>query len=106
VITSLPTCFQGEELAEPSGCGYDTDRALLPVMLKSVDTLRMLVGEPLLKRHGPHACVLTTELHGPEVRGLAFCPGRVMRYVLDHNSKRLQTSVLLRLTRSRRNPAA
>ena len=78
----------------------------MSVMLKSVDTLRLLVGEPLLKRHGPNACVLTTELHGPEVRGLAFCPGRVMRYVLDHDSKRLQTSVLLRLTRSRRNPAA
>ena len=75
-------------------------------MLKSVDTLRRLVREPLLKRHGPKACVLTTELHGPEVRGLALCPGRVLRYVLDKENKHLQTSVLMELTHSRRSPAA
>jgi|TARA_X000000368_G_scaffold396153_1_gene364196 hypothetical protein len=93
-------------LAEASDFGYDKERALLVVMLKSVDSLRLLVGEPLLRRHGPNACVLTTELHGLEVRGLAYSPGRVMRYVLNNESKRLQTSVLMRLARSRREPAA
>ncbi len=94
------------QLAEASDCGYDTERALLSVMLRSVDTLRLLVGDPLTARHGPHACVLTTELYGPQVRGLAFCPGRVLRYVFDKDSQQLETSVLLRLTDSRRNPAA
>ena len=27
--------------------------------------------------------MLTAEVHGPEVRGLALCPGRVVRYVFD-----------------------
>nr|WP_115121772.1 hypothetical protein [Synechococcus sp. UW105] len=75
-------------------------------MLKSVDTLRRLVAEPLLQRLGPDACVLTTEIHGPEVRGLAFCPGRILRYVLHHQSNQLRTSELLRLAGSRTIPAA
>ena len=75
-------------------------------MLKSVDTLRLLVREAFLKRHGPKAFVITTELHGSEVRGLALCPGRVLRYVLDNENKRLQTSVLMKLMRSTHSPAA
>ena len=43
-------------MAEASDFGYDKERALLVVMLKSVDSLRLLVGEPLLRRHGPNAC--------------------------------------------------
>ena len=94
------------QLAEPSDCGYDTVRGSWPVMLKSVDTLRALVAEPLHQRCGPEACVLTTELLGPEVRGLAFSPGRVLRYVLNRETKCLRLSVWLCLTSSSRVPAA
>ena len=93
-------------MAEPSDCGYDTDRGLQAVMLKSVDTLRALVAEPLHQRCGPDACVLTTEVHGPEVRGLAFSPGRVLRYVLNRETHCLRLSVWLCLTKSSRVPAA
>jgi hypothetical protein len=50
--------------------------------------------------------MLTAELHGMEVRGLAFCPGRVVRFVLDAQTQRLQTVDLLRLTKATRQPAA
>ena len=75
-------------------------------MLKSVDALRRLVADPLCERCGPEACVLTTELHGDEIRGLAFCPGRVLRYVLNNDTKRLRLSVLLSIARGSRIPAA
>ena len=75
-------------------------------MLKSVDTLRRLVADPLHERCGPEACVLTTELHGQEVRGLAFCPGRVLRYVLNNETRCLRLSVLLSLASGNRMPAA
>lgn len=78
----------------------------MAVMLKSVDTLRKLVAKPLHERCGPEACVLTTELHGDEIRGLAFSPGRVLRYVLNNDTKRLRLSVLLAIARGSRIPAA
>ena len=49
---------------------------------------------------------LTVEVHGAEVRGLAICPGRVVRYVLDGRSERFRTIDMLRLTTTKRNPAA
>jgi len=75
-------------------------------MLKSVDALRDQVYGPLGERCGAEVRVLTAEIHGDEVRGLALTPGRVMRYVLDAQTERLRTSVLLRLTQSSRQPAA
>ena len=75
-------------------------------MLKSVDTLRAAVTGPLMDRGGAQARMLTAEVHGDEVRGLAFCPGRVVRFVLDAQTRRLRTVDLLRLTRSSRKPAA
>jgi len=75
-------------------------------MLKSVDTLRAAVTGPLMDRCGAQARMLTAEVHGDEVRGLAFCPGRVVRFVLDAQTRRLRTVDLLRLTRSSRKPAA
>ena len=75
-------------------------------MLKSVDTLRRVVSGPLAERCGSEARMLTAELHGMEVRGLAFCPGRVVRFVLDAQTQRLQTVDLLRLTKATRQPAA
>ena len=75
-------------------------------MLRSVDRLCREVIGPLQDRCGPQARVLTAELHGDEVRGLAFCPGKVMRYVLEAENRRLKTTALLRLARSSRQPAA
>ena len=75
-------------------------------MLRSVDRLCRQVIGPLQDRCGPHARVLTAEVHGDEVRGLAFCPGKVLRYVLEAESRRLKTTALLRLARSSRQPAA
>jgi len=75
-------------------------------MLRSVDRLCRQVIGPLQDRCGPHARVLTAEVHGDEVRGLAFCPGQVLRYVLEAESRRLKTTALLRLARSSRQPAA
>ena len=75
-------------------------------MLRSVDRLCREVIGPLQDRCGPQARVLTAEVHGDEVRGLAFCPGKVLRYVLEAEGRRLKTSSLLRLARSSRQPAA
>ena len=75
-------------------------------MLRSVDRLCREVIGPLQDRCGPQARVLTAEVHGDEVRGLAFCPGKVLRYVLEAEGRRLQTTSLLRLARSSRQPAA
>jgi len=75
-------------------------------MLRSVDRLCREVIGPLQDRCGPQARVLTAELHGDEVRGLAFCPGKVLRYVLEAENRRLKTTALLRLARSSRQPAA
>ena len=78
----------------------------MALMLKSVDTLRRAVSGPLAERCGSEARMLTSELHGMEVRGLAFCPGRVVRFVLDAQTQRLQTVDLLRLTKATRQPEA
>ena len=75
-------------------------------MLKSVDALRDAISGPLLEACGPHARMLTAEVHGTEVRGLALCPGRVVKFVMDERLKRLQVADLLRLTKASRKPAA
>lgn len=75
-------------------------------MLRSVDALRLAVSGPLEDRCGPNARPLTVELHGAEVRGLAICPGRVVRYVLDSQRSRFRTVDLLKLTKATREPAA
>ena len=75
-------------------------------MLKSVDALRAAISGPLLDACGPQARMLTAEVHGTEVRGLALCPGRVVRFVMNERLKRLQVADLLRLTKASRKPAA
>ena len=50
--------------------------------------------------------MLTAEVHGPEVRGLALCPGRVVRYVFDARNEHFKTVDLLRLATSSSKPAA
>ena len=76
------------------------------VMLRSVDALRRVIGGPLQDACGPQARILTAEVHGSEVRGLALCPGRVVRFVMDERIQHLQTADLLRLTKASRKPAA
>ena len=93
------------ELVEANGSGYREERDL-PAMLRSVDRLLREVTGPLQDRCGPQARVLTTEVHGDEVRGLAFCPGKVLRYVLAAHSRSIKTTEVLRLARSSRQPAA
>ena len=75
-------------------------------MLKSVDTLRHAISGPLEEACGPLTRMLTAEVHGSEVRGLALCPGRVVRFVMDEQLKHLQVADLLRLTKASRKPAA
>ena len=75
-------------------------------MLKSVDTLRDDVTGPLADCCGSQVRMLTAELHGEEVRGLAICPGRVVRFVLDAQTHRMSTVDLLRLTQASKKPAA
>ena len=75
-------------------------------MLKSVDALRRAVSGPLADACGPQVRMLTAEVHGSEVRGLALCPGRVVRFVMQARSQQLKTVDLLRLTKASRKPAA
>ena len=75
-------------------------------MLKSVDALRHVISGPLEDACGPQARMLTAEVHGTEFRGLALCPGRVVRFVMDEQLMRLKVSDLLRLTKASRKPAA
>ena len=75
-------------------------------MLKSVDALRHAIRGPLEEACGPQARMLTAEVHGSEVRGLALCPGRVVRFVMDERLEHLQVADLLKLTKASRKPAA
>ncbi|HJN35833.1 MAG: hypothetical protein AB8E87_13040 [Prochlorococcus sp.] len=50
--------------------------------------------------------MITAEVHGNEVRGLALCPGKVVRYVLEAQTSRLRTSDMLRITAAKKKPAA
>ena len=91
------------EVSEP---GYAEVSTVPWSMLCSVDALQQAVSGPLEDRCGPQARTLTVELHGAEVRGLAICPGRVMRYFFDSRKKRFRTTDLLRLMTAKRKPAA
>ena len=75
-------------------------------MLKSVDALSLAIRGPLEEACGPQARMLTAEVHGTEVRGLALCPGRVVRFVMDERLESLQVADLLKLTKASRKPAA
>ena len=75
-------------------------------MLRSVDSIRTEISGPLISRMGPKAKILTAEVHGDEVRGLALCPGKVIRYVFAAQTQRLRIKALLSLARSTPQPAA
>ena len=75
-------------------------------MLKSVDAVHIAVHGPLTKSCGPRTRMLTAEVHGPEVRGLALCPGRVVRYVFDARNEHFKTMDLLKLAPTTSLPGA
>ena len=68
-------------------------------MVKSIEFLQKKVSAPLRKSFGPYARVLTVEAHGDVVKGLALCPGKVVRYVLEARASRLKTCDLLVMTK-------
>ena len=49
------------------------------------------------KGFGPTTQMLTAEVNGPEVRALALCPGRVVRFVFDARNEQFKTMDHLRL---------
>lgn len=66
-------------------------------MLKSVDQLRDLLSGPLVERLGSEVKLITAEVHGNEFRGLALCPGRVVKYVVKAKTRRLKTFDILKI---------
>ena len=64
-------------------------------MLKSIESLQNQVSGPLVDCYGPKAKILTVEAHDAEVRGLAFCPGKIVRYIYHVQNKKLITSDML-----------
>ena len=64
-------------------------------MLRSIEKLQDKVKGPLSERFGPKARILTVEFYGTEIRGLAFCPGRVVKYVFQCQTDKFSTYDLL-----------
>ena len=69
-------------------------------MLSSTSKLLGQVTGPLGDVCGPNTKVLKVEAHGDEVRGLVLCPGKIMKFVLYAQSKRLETSVVMKIAKS------
>ena len=69
-------------------------------MLKSTETLHSSVEGPLSVSCGNDTRVLTVEIHGDEIRGLAKCPGRVIRYVLEAQTNKVRVQTLLSIVSS------
>ena len=63
--------------------------------MHSIETLQNQVATPLLECFGPTTRVLTVEDHNNEVRGLALCPGKIVKYIYQIQSKQLRTIDLL-----------
>ena len=70
-------------------------------MLSSTETLQKHVSGPLLDCYGPDARVLTVEAHDNEVRGLAFCPGKIMKYIYHVQNQKLVTVDMLSIKRKK-----
>ncbi len=64
-------------------------------MLNSTEKLHNTVSGPLLDCFGPFTRVLTVESHDKEVRGLALCPGKVVKYIYQVQTNELRTFDLL-----------
>ncbi len=70
-------------------------------MLKSTESLRRTLTGPLGDCCGPEAELLKVEIHGEEVRGTALCPGKIVKFVLDAQSRRLKTEDILKVAKPR-----
>jgi len=66
-------------------------------MLRSIESLQTSIKGPLSKSLGPKAKVLTVEAHGENIKGLALCPGKVVKYILNAQDNRITTKDLLTL---------
>ena len=64
-------------------------------MLRSIENLYAKVKGPLTETYGPKARILTVESHGNEIRGLAFCPGKVVKYVFQCQTSKFLTYDML-----------
>tara|TARA_Y100001968_G_C19345940_1_gene712045 strand:- start:474 stop:692 length:219 start_codon:yes stop_codon:yes gene_type:complete len=64
-------------------------------MLQSIENLQKQVSGPLLDCFGPSARVLTVESYEKEVRGLALCPGKVVKYIYQVQTGQFMTFELL-----------
>ncbi len=64
-------------------------------MLGSVTSLRRKVLGPLKKACGPRPKLLTIEVHGNDVKGLALISGKVVSYVLEAQSNQFKVSEML-----------
>ena len=65
-------------------------------MLRSIDNLQKQVSGPLFQCFGPSTKVLTVEAHDKEVRGLALCPGKVVKFIYQVQTHQLRTFDLLK----------
>tara|TARA_B100000700_G_scaffold245023_1_gene273387 strand:- start:339 stop:560 length:222 start_codon:yes stop_codon:yes gene_type:complete len=68
-------------------------------MLKSTQALQNTVEKPLLDCYGPTIKILTVEAHDKEVRGLAMCPGKIVKYIYKIQDSELVTFDMLSLKR-------
>ncbi len=66
-------------------------------MLASVSSLSLRVLGPLKETCGPTTRLLTVEVHGDHVHGLAMFPGKVVKYVLNAQSNSFKVFELLTL---------
>lgn len=74
-------------------------------MLKSVDSLKEAVSGPLLQSFGSDTRVINLSVYGTEVRGLALCPGRVVRFVFESKSRSLRCEEVLAVKQTRKSTA-
>ena len=64
-------------------------------MLNSIESLQNKVSGPLVDTYGPRTKILTVEAHESEVRGLALCPGKVVKYIYHIQNGHLLTFDIL-----------
>ncbi len=69
-------------------------------MLGSVTTLKRLVSAPLRRTCGQSTKLLSIEVHGDKIKGLALMPGKVVKYVLEAQSNKFRVSDMLSVLKS------
>ena len=71
-------------------------------MLGSVSSLTSKVQDPLETACGSGCRVISIEMHGQNIHGLAFIPGKVIRYVYESKTQELRFKSVLSLIQHRR----